>query len=134
MEIAAISRRVSWSCARTVEVAPGWALGMPPPCMTHFITLCHIKKYLRCVHAIALDEPIKSENTLIYILTCDGMISFGISWPSWLCPGVTFWDNFSCWYEMGPNVKKGTTMPENIKNYYIRLYNEEVCTWWSTLL
>lgn len=46
MEHALISRRISWACHATVEVAPDWPVGVPPPYLTYFIPPYYFYRYL----------------------------------------------------------------------------------------
>lgn len=133
MEYAALSRRVYWACFATVEVAPGWALGMPPPYLTHFIAPHHVRRYLLATRSteIRADSEFWTHIQIPH-LHADGSIdTYYFSWIELFNRSLITWDNFRChdvalltWPH--PNISNTEQVRIYLKRYYRLVY--DLCT------
>lgn len=128
MEHSLISRRVSWNCTGTVEVAPGWVLGRPPPYLTHFISERYVNRYLRATCNTDITPSTTAGHYVRMPYTRkDHTVTVIAIWWIWLfSPAFVAWDNFEYAQTVYPKWRYDNRPSIDSLLFYRRTYNDFV--------
>lgn len=134
MEHAPISRRISWSCIGAIDVAPSWALGMPPPLETHFVPVNHVCKHLCAIRGTMIRPIQGASNYLLLPYPRDNgkLAKLMVPWTILMYPGIVAWNDFRCSDIVSPGWNKVATSTD-VSNYYMWLYRHLAWTLWPDL-
>lgn len=129
MDSTPISRRVSWACLETVEVAPDWPVGIPPLIQFYFIHPHHIRLYYRSLREDRHET------------SCPMYTYYGLSILNRSHQGKVkhvdyfdifnrdqfIWNNFECYGCVSTDPKYGANMNDYI-SYYEPIYKKFIET------